>query len=80
MTDQSLLVDGIVLDALPNTLFNVQLVKEGITASKDASKKVVLAHLSGKMRKNYIRIMPGDKVKVEIKPTDINRGIIVFRK
>ncbi|MCL4339296.1 translation initiation factor IF-1 [Patescibacteria group bacterium] len=62
-------VVGQVLEALPNTLFRVKL-PEG---------KVILCHLSGKMRINYIRIMPGDKVKVEVTPYDPNKGRITFR-
>jgi len=63
-------VEGVVIEALPNTTFRVEL----------ENKHIVLAHLSGKMRKNYIRIVPGDIVKVELSPYDLNKGRIVFRK
>ena len=62
-------VEGSVLEALPNTMFRVE-IQEG---------HVVLAHLGGKLRKNYIRILPGDKVKVELSPYDLTRGRITFR-
>ncbi len=62
-------VDGVVLENLPNTMFKVQL----------ADGKVVLCTLSGKMRMNYIRILPGDKVRVEMTPYDDTRGRIVYR-
>jgi len=62
-------VEGIVAEALPNTLFRVKL----------ADGRVVLCHLSGKMRINYIRILPGDKVKVEMTPYDLTKGRITYR-
>ena len=58
-----------VLEALPNTMFRVKL----------ENGHVVLCHISGKMRMNYIRILPGDKVTVEMTPYDLNKGRIVFR-
>ena len=61
---------GIVKEALPNTVFRVEL----------ENKHIILAHLSGKMRKHYIRIVPGDSVKVELSPYDLNRGRIIFRE
>ncbi|MCR5318272.1 MAG: translation initiation factor IF-1 [Treponema sp.] len=63
-------VEGIVKEALPNTMFRVEL----------QNQHVILAHLSGKMRKHYIRIVPGDSVKVELSPYDLNRGRIIFRE
>lgn len=60
---------GEVLEALPNTMFRVKLT----------DGRVILCHLSGKMRINYIRIMPGDRVKVEMTPYDQTKGRIVFR-
>ncbi len=63
-------VEGIVTEALPNTQFRVKLEKE---------KRVMLCHLAGKMRINRIRVMPGDRVKVELTPFDKNRGRIVYR-
>lgn len=63
-------VEGIVTECLPNTLFRVKL---------DGEEKVRLCHLSGKMRINYIRIMPGDRVRVETTPYDGSKGRIIFR-
>jgi translation initiation factor IF-1 len=62
-------VEGVVIEPLPNAMFRVQL---------DNGHKV-LAHISGKMRMHYIRILPGDKVKVELSPYDLTRGRITFR-
>ncbi len=62
-------VEGIVIETLPNAMFRVEL----------ENKHVVLAHVSGKMRKNFIRILPGDRVKLEISPYDLSRGRIVYR-
>jgi len=62
-------VDGIVKETLPNAMFRVEL--EG--------GHLVLAHVSGKMRMNYIRILPGDKVAIELSPYDLSRGRIVLR-
>lgn len=71
MIDQknNLEFEGVVTEALPNTLFRVRL----------ENGKIILCHLSGKMRINYIRILPGDKVKVEMTPYDETKGRIVFR-
>ena len=63
-------VEGIVKEALPNTTFRVELKNGG---------HVIMAHLSGKMPKHYIRIVPGDSVKVELSPYDLNKGRIIFR-
>lgn len=68
--DEAIEVEGIVKEALPNTMFRVEL----------QNQHVILAHLSGKMRKHYIRIVPGDSVKVELSPYDLNRGRIIFRE
>ncbi len=62
-------VEGTVVEPLPNAMFRVQL----------ENGHLVLAHISGKMRMNYIRILPGDKVKLELSPYDLNRGRIIFR-
>ncbi|PAV26730.1 translation initiation factor 1 (bIF-1) [Tamilnaduibacter salinus] len=62
-------MEGVVVDTLPNTMFRVELT----------NGHVVTAHISGKMRKNYIRILTGDKVKVELTPYDLNKGRIVYR-
>lgn len=67
--------DGVVVDTLPNTLFKVQI--EG----KDGKPgPVILAHISGKMRQNNIRILQGDTVKVEMTPYDLSKGRITFRQ
>ena len=62
-------VDGTTLEALPNAMFQVQLV----------NGHVILAHISGKIRMNFIKILPGDKVTVELTPYDLNRGRITYR-
>lgn len=62
-------MQGTVLETLPNTMFRVEL----------ENGHVVIAHISGKMRKNYIRILTGDKVTVELTPYDLSKGRIVFR-
>ena len=62
-------LDGTILETLPNASFKVKLENE----------HVVLAHISGKMRMYYIRILPGDKVTVELSPYDLSRGRITFR-
>ena len=63
------MLEGKVVEPLPNAMFRVEL--------ENGHK--VLAHISGKMRMHYIRILPGDKVKVELTPYDLTRGRIVFR-
>ena len=62
-------VEGTVLEALPNTNFKVEL----------ENGHQVLAHISGKLRMTYIKILPGDKVKLELSPYDLNRGRITWR-
>ena len=62
-------MQGKVLESLPNAMFKVEL----------ENNHVLLAHISGKMRMNYIRILPGDKVTVEISPYDLTRGRITYR-
>ena len=64
-------VEGKVVTILPGTMFRVEL---------DNSKHVVLAHISGKMRKHFIRIVPGDKVSVELSPYDLTKARIIFRE
>ncbi len=61
---------GTVIDTLPNTMFKVEL--------ENGHK--IIAHISGKMRKNYIKILTGDKVKVELTPYDLSKGRITFRE
>ena len=68
--EEAIEVEGVVKEALPNTRFRVEL----------QNKLVVLAQLSGKMRKHYIRIVPGDIVKVELSPYDLTKGRIVYRE
>ncbi len=63
-------LDGVVVETLPNATFKVEL----------ENGHVVNAHISGKMRKHYIRILTGDKVKVELTPYDLTKGRIVFRE
>lgn len=62
-------VQGVVTETLPNAMFRVQLEK----------KHKILAHISGKMRMHFIRILPGDKVTVELSPYDLTRGRITYR-
>ena len=62
-------VDGTILEALPNAMFQVKLV----------NGHTILAHISGKIRMNFIKILPGDKVTVELTPYDLNRGRITYR-
>lgn len=67
--EEAIEVEGTILESLPNAMFKVQL---------DNGHKV-LAHVSGKMRMHYIRILPGDRVKVELSPYDLTRGRITYR-
>ena len=62
-------VEGQVVEALPNAMFRVEL----------GNGHLILAHISGKMRKHYIRILPGDRVLLELSPYDLSRGRIVYR-
>jgi translation initiation factor IF-1 len=62
-------VEGTVVEALPNAMFRVEL----------ENKHVILAHVSGKMRMHFIRILPGDRVAVELSPYDLGRGRITYR-
>lgn len=67
--EEAIRLDGIVRETLPNAMFRVEI----------ESGHIVLAHISGKMRMHYIRILPGDKVCVEFSPYDLTRGRIVLR-
>jgi translation initiation factor IF-1 len=67
--EEPITVEGKVLETLPNAMFRVEL----------PNSHKVLAHVSGKMRMNFIRILPGDKVMLELSPYDLTRGRIVFR-
>ncbi|MCB1191022.1 MAG: translation initiation factor IF-1 [Leptospiraceae bacterium] len=68
--EEAIIVDGVVMEPLPNAMFRVEL--------ENGHK--VLAHISGKMRMHYIRILPGDKVTVELSPYDLTKGRITYRK
>ena len=67
--EEAIEVMATVIESLPNAMFRVEL----------ENKHRVLAHISGKMRKNFIRILPGDRVTVELSPYDLTRGRIVYR-
>jgi len=67
--EEAIEVVGTVLETLPNAMFRVEL----------ENKHQVLAHISGRMRRNFIRILPGDRVAVELSPYDLSRGRIVYR-
>jgi translation initiation factor IF-1 len=67
--EEHLELSGTVIEALPNTMFKVEL----------ENGHIIIAHISGKIRKNYIRISTGDKVNIELTPYDLNKGRIVFR-
>jgi translation initiation factor IF-1 len=68
--EEAIEIEGVVVEALANTQFRVKM----------ENGHLVLAHVAGRMRKNFIRIVPGDKVKVEVTPYDLGRGRIVFRE
>jgi translation initiation factor IF-1 len=70
--EEAIEVEGVVKEALPNTMFRVELDNQ--------NGHLILAHLSGKMRKHYIRIVPGDRVKVALSPYDLSRGRIIYRE
>ncbi|WP_319780492.1 translation initiation factor IF-1 [Maridesulfovibrio sp.] len=67
--EEGIEVEGVVQEALPNAMFKVEL----------ENGHIILGHISGKMRKHYIRILPGDRVRVELSPYDLTRGRITFR-
>jgi translation initiation factor IF-1 len=67
--EEPIKVEGVVLETLPNAMFKVEL----------ENKHKVLAHISGKMRMHFIKILPGDKVTVELSPYDLTRGRITYR-
>ena len=68
--EEQIQMSGTVIDTLPNTMFRVEL----------ENGHVITAHISGKMRKNYIKILTGDTVKVELTPYDLSKGRITFRE
>ncbi len=67
--EEAVQVEGVVIESLPNAMFRVEL----------QNQHLVLAHVSGKMRMNFIRILPGDKVMLELSPYDLTRGRIIYR-
>ena len=67
--EQAITVEGTVVESLPNTRFRVEL----------ENKHVVLAHVSGKMRMHFIKILPGDRVTIELSPYDLTKGRIIYR-
>ncbi len=67
--DDAIELEGTILETLPNTMFRVKL----------ENNHVIIAHISGRMRKNYIRILTGDKVKIEMTPYDLSKGRITYR-
>jgi translation initiation factor IF-1 len=69
MKEELIETEGKIIETLPNAMFRVQL----------ENGHLVLAHVSGKMRMNFIRILPGDKVKLELSPYDLSRGRITYR-
>ncbi len=68
--EEKIEVEGKIMEALPNAMFRVEI----------AQNKIVLAHISGKMRMHYIKILPGDKVRIELSPYDLTRGRITYRE
>ena len=68
--EEAIQMNGVVKETLPNTIFRVEL----------ENGHIITAHISGKMRKNYIRILTGDKVIVDISPYDLSKGRIIFRE
>jgi len=70
MKNNKIEIEGKVIDCLPGTLFKVEL----------PNKKIIICHLSGKMRQHFIKIIPGDQVKVEMTPYDLEKGRITFRE
>ncbi len=68
--EEAIEVEGLVKEALPNVMFRVEL----------KNNHVILAHMSGRMRQNHIKIVPGDKVKIEMSPYDLTKGRIIYRE
>ncbi len=68
--EEAIEVEGIVKEALPNVMFRVEL----------AGGHIILGHMSGRMRQNHIKIVPGDKVKIEMSPYDLTKGRITYRE
>lgn len=77
MSQGMLISEGVVVENLPNTTFRVQ-----INTCRDRAELVgqtVLCHLAGKMRMNWVRLLPGDKVRLEISPLDVSKGRVIFK-
>ncbi len=72
--EEAIEVEAVVVEPLPNAQFRVK-----VEMGDSDEEHIVLAHVSGKMRKFFIRILPGDRVKVQLSPYDLNRGRIVYR-
>ncbi len=68
--DDTITAEGVVVESLPNAMFKVKLEND----------HVILSHISGKMRMHFIKILPGDKVRVELSPYDLTRGRIIYRE
>lgn len=68
--EEAIEVEGLVKEALPNVMFRVEL----------KNNHMILAHMSGRMRQNHIKIVPGDKVKIEMSPYDLTKGRIIYRE
>lgn len=86
-----IVLEGEVIENLPNTLFRVKIISSDSDRAglppmpqsangEESQDRVILCYLSGKMRKHYIKILPGDKVRVELTPYDPNRGRIIYRR
>ncbi|MBT4936931.1 translation initiation factor IF-1 [Candidatus Peregrinibacteria bacterium] len=73
MAKEVIVLEGIIMECLPNATFRVKVT------DKDYPEMLILAHISGKMRTNYIRIIPGDRVQIEVTPYDVSKGRIVYR-
>jgi translation initiation factor IF-1 len=69
--EEKIVVEGKVLEALPNAVFRVELLEGG---------HIILAYICGKMKMHYIKILPGDKVKIELSPYDLSKGRIIYRE
>lgn len=77
MVKENVEVIGTVTESLPNTLFRVEVDNN---APEVLVGKILLCHISGKMRMHYIRLLPGDKVRIEVTPYDLEKGRIVYRE
>ncbi len=84
--EEKIIAEGIVLETLPNAMFKVELESPRATCEsmvagepKNPQRRIILAHICGKMRMHYIKILQGDKVRVELSPYDLTRGRIIYR-